>query len=113
VECLFLICVSEIQELPPVLIRELLLWGWYWSIRWHWSVTGENAFVEKIFRIMLDGELEIAILESVGNALLKRGHQAVYSPNFNRALDLLSWHEAQLHGRNDSKEAVSAVDQPK
>jgi len=68
--------------------------GGYWSIHWHWSITGENAFVEKIFRIVFDGELEIAILESVGNALLKRGHRAVYSADFNHALDLLSRREA-------------------
>jgi hypothetical protein len=69
--------------------------------------------VEKVFRGRLDGELEIAIYEPVCNALLKRSNQVVYSPNFHHALDFFSRREAQLHGSNDSKEAVSAVNELK
>ncbi len=113
VERLFLICVREVQELLPVLVGQLLLCYRYWRIHCYWPVAGKNTFVEKVFRGRLDGELEIAILKSVSNALLKRNNQVVYCPNFHHPLDLFSRHEAQLHGRNDSKEAVSAVNQAK
>src|SRR5229473_6860993 len=62
---------------------------------------------------MLDGELEIAILKSISNTLLKRSNQVVHCPNFHHPFDLPSWHEAQSHGCNDPEEAVSAVNQPK
>ena len=62
---------------------------------------------------MFDGKLEIAILKSISNALLKRSNQIVHGPYFHHPFDLSSRREAQLHGSNDSKKAVSAVNQPK
>ncbi len=68
--------------------------------------------MQEVFRVTLDGKLEIAVLKSVGNSFLKPGHQVVHCTNFHHALDLLSRHEAQLHRCDNPKEAVSAVNQP-
>src|ERR1017187_4247451 len=75
------------------------------------SIARENAFVQKVFGITLDGELEIDILKSVRNALLKRSNQVVHCPNFHDPFDLPSRREAQLYGSNDSKDSVSSVNQ--
>ncbi len=105
--------MGEKKELPPVFVSQLLLCGWDWRLNRYRSIAGENAPVQEVFRVTLNRELEIAILKSVSDSLLKPGHQVIDCPNFHQALDLLSRREAQLHRCDDPKEAVSAVNQPK
>ena len=69
--------------------------------------------LQEVLRVALDRELEIAILKSVRNTLVKCGHQIVHRPNFHNPLDLSSRYEAQLYGGNDSKKAIPTVNQPK
>lgn len=69
--------------------------------------------MQEVFRFALDRELKIAIFEPIGNALLECWQQIVHCPNFHNPLDLLSREQTQLHGGNDSKQAVPAVYQAK
>src|ERR1700722_1297641 len=111
-KCLFLVCVGKKQKLSPILIGQYFFCRWYWRLRGHWSIAGKDALVKKVFRLALNGELEITIGESIGDSPLERDGQLVHSSNFHHALYLLPWHKAQLHRSNDPEEAVAAVDQP-
>jgi hypothetical protein len=53
--------MSETQELPPVLIAQLLSFLWNRPIHLHGPVAAEDALMQEIIGALLDGELEIAI----------------------------------------------------
>jgi hypothetical protein len=71
------------------------------------GVTGEDAPFEEVFGCGIDGELEIAEEESVGDALVEGGHEVIGVDDADDALEFGASHEAEGDGGDDAEEAVS------
>ena len=59
------------------------------------------------------GVLEVTERKSICNPFLESGNQILYIKNLYNPLQFSPWRQAQPHGGNNSKEAVSAYREPK
>ena len=100
--------VREDQQIGPVALGELAPRGRDRHVVGHRPVAGEHAAAQELGRALVDGELEVAVGEAVGDALAEGAHQAVDLPDLDHALHLAPRHQPQRDRVDEAEQAVAA-----
>src|SRR5204862_7855129 len=103
-----LVRVREVEQLGPVLFRELApSWDGH-AAGLDRSVAGEDAAAQEVGRRFVDRVLEVAVQVARGDALGKGERQAVDRAHLDYALEQAPRHEAQGDRVNDAEKTVAA-----
>jgi hypothetical protein len=100
--------VREHQQVGPVALGERAARRGDRHVVGHRPVAREHAAAQEFGRALIDGELEVAVREAVGDAIAEGAHQAFDLADFDDALDLAPRHQAQRDGVDEAEQAVAA-----